>query len=228
GVVNQVDHAGRGSHSKVAGGFIAITVEMLVPRIQGRRKHRALLPPEGVLWFTFIPHRRGASTANDINQLFEHMFLRLQCLAGRDFTNVRIIGLTGALQADTRRQSPRALPRFQWHLVDIFNKEALDDGNPLAGNPSFIGTALFSNRRRGNLWFFHLIFPLARRLRKPRKDSRENSPSVINSHQIMRGSSSNLRFFARNSFSRFWIRQSLEKSLSFQLIQHRLIDKLPE
>src|SRR5262245_52325814 len=152
------------------------------------------------------------------------MFLRFQGLAGWNLTDIGVIGLTGALQADTGRQSPRALPRLERHFTDILDEEALDDGNAFAGHPPFIGTAFFSNRLRGNLRFLHLIFLLPRNSREPIKTAH------LNHHRRLTLLPNHNRLFQRAVFSssRSWIRQLLEKSLSFQFVHHALVDKLPE
>ena len=158
GVVRQIDHAGRGRHSKIPRRFGAVAVEVLVPAIQWRGKNRAFLPFKRVFGLGMIPDRRRAMAGHDIDQFFEQVSLRFECFARRDLANIRVVALASSCETNPSSQSSGARPRLESNLSNIFDEKSLDERNPLALDPTPVGTFVLTDRSCGNFRFFHSIF----------------------------------------------------------------------
>src|SRR5215467_15028511 len=105
-----------------------------------------------------IPHRGRATAAHDIDQFFEQVSLRLQGLARRNLANVRVVGLARAGETNPSGQSSGSRPRLQRNFSNVFDKESVDQWNPLALDPAPVRTFALTDRSCGNLRFFHSVF----------------------------------------------------------------------
>src|SRR4029079_16908428 len=102
-----------------------------------------------VLVRVMFPDRRRAMAPYDIDQFFEQVSLRFECLARRDLANIRVVGLASSSETNPSSQSSGARPRIESNLSNIFDKKSLDERNPLDLDPTSVGTFVLTDRSCG-------------------------------------------------------------------------------
>src|SRR5258706_7576922 len=156
-VMDQIHHARRAGDGEKTRRLVAVAIEELMPGVQRRREQRTFLPFESSFRLAFIPDRRRATAADDVDQLFVHMFFRFERFACRDFADISVVGFTGAFQAEAHAQPTGARPWRERFGGDVADEKTLDQRNAFALDPLFVGAAFLGNRFAGYFWFDHFI-----------------------------------------------------------------------
>src|ERR1051325_2352662 len=139
-VVVEIQDGWRVGHRQKTYRFVALAVEMLIPGVQWRRKKRAFAPFEALALPALLPNRRRAAAADNVNQTFEQMLLRLKRLAGRNFADITIIDALGALEIEINPSATDACPWVEFNCGDIFHMKSAHRRNRFFFNKDLIGS----------------------------------------------------------------------------------------
>jgi hypothetical protein len=91
-IVQQVESERRRRHGQIPCGLARARVHVLVPMIQGRREKRALPPLERVLSAGAVAEQGLTGAADDKNDFFKEMSLRLESLSRGNLAEIRVVG----------------------------------------------------------------------------------------------------------------------------------------
>src|SRR5262249_47959752 len=137
-VVIEFDHRRRVGHGDVAHTLVTRAVEVLVPAIERDGEDRARLPLKGDASAGIVPHRGGTAARQHQDHLLEQVVLRFELLAGRDLTDVAVIGGARGFVVDEHALAALARPRLELDGAQIGYVLRADDVEPFPAHEAQI------------------------------------------------------------------------------------------
>src|SRR5262249_53717230 len=110
-IAEAVDHLRRISQRNIACRLASRNIEVLVPRVERRREEASLLPLEGLLLSSFVPHRGCSAAFENIDQLLKYITLRFALPSGRDLTDIGTARATGSDQLNKGTEDAGTPPK---------------------------------------------------------------------------------------------------------------------
>src|SRR5262245_50307101 len=130
-IAEAVDHLRRISQRNIACRLASRNIEVLMPRVERRREEASLLPLEGLLLGSFVPHRGCSAAFENIDQLLKYIALRFALPSRRDLTNIGTACTPGSDQLNKGTEDADTPPKHHRNRAEIFHTVPAQHGDPV-------------------------------------------------------------------------------------------------